>query len=264
MKIAHECPIDIFDKVEALTDYSYALVHLFEENEAYYNKFVEAKNKGREIILDNSIFELGESFDGEKYAKWIRKLQPTWYIVPDKLEDTNGTIKKLDDWFTQFTSEELGPSKPIGVIQGKTYNDIKKCYQTIEPAVDKVAISFDYSWYREGGEGISKWQDYVDGRIYLIEKLFQNNVINVHKPHHLLGCALPQEFQHYKGEKYSWIDSIDTSNPVVAGMHYVRYTETGLNDKITTKLCDLIDAQLDTKQVKTVLYNISKFKSFCR
>ena len=32
MKIAHEAPKAIFDVVEKLTDYSYALVHLFEED----------------------------------------------------------------------------------------------------------------------------------------------------------------------------------------------------------------------------------------
>ena len=38
MKIAHEAPLSIFDQVQELTDYDYALVHLFEENEDYYNK----------------------------------------------------------------------------------------------------------------------------------------------------------------------------------------------------------------------------------
>ena len=37
MKIAHEAPLSIFDKVQAVTDYDYALVHLFEESEEYYN-----------------------------------------------------------------------------------------------------------------------------------------------------------------------------------------------------------------------------------
>ena len=33
MKIAHEAPLSIFDRVQVLTDYDYALVHLFEEKE---------------------------------------------------------------------------------------------------------------------------------------------------------------------------------------------------------------------------------------
>lgn len=87
IKIAHESPLSIFDTVQSYTDIDYALVHLFEESEEYYDKFVEARHtKNREVILDNSIFELGKSFDPKKYSLWIKKLHPTWYIIPDVLE----------------------------------------------------------------------------------------------------------------------------------------------------------------------------------
>jgi len=35
IKIAHESPKSIFDTVQNYTDYDYALVHLFEEDEGY-------------------------------------------------------------------------------------------------------------------------------------------------------------------------------------------------------------------------------------
>ena len=56
IKIAHESPKSIFEEVQKFTDYDYALVHLFEEDEEYLNQFRQASLKGREIILDNSIF----------------------------------------------------------------------------------------------------------------------------------------------------------------------------------------------------------------
>jgi hypothetical protein len=39
-KIAHEAPISIFSRIQEVTDYDYALVHLFEEREDYWEKFV--------------------------------------------------------------------------------------------------------------------------------------------------------------------------------------------------------------------------------
>jgi len=87
MKTFHEAPISIFNEVQQLTDGDYALVHLFEENDEYYNLFVDALKKGRTVILDNSIFELGSAFDTEKYIEWINKLKPTYYIIPDVLEE---------------------------------------------------------------------------------------------------------------------------------------------------------------------------------
>ena len=85
IKIAHEAPKSIFSRVQDFTDYDYALVHLFEEDKDYYNQFKQAVEKGREVILDNSIFELEEAFDAERFAYWINELKPTWYIVPDAL-----------------------------------------------------------------------------------------------------------------------------------------------------------------------------------
>ena len=85
IKIAHEAPKAIFGKMQELTDYDYALVHLFEEDPEYLQQFKEAKENGREIILDNSIFELEEAFDAEKFAGWVLELKPDWYIVPDAL-----------------------------------------------------------------------------------------------------------------------------------------------------------------------------------
>ena len=58
IKIAHESPKSIFTDVQQVTDYDYALVHLFEEDEQYLEQFKVALRKGREVILDNSIFEL--------------------------------------------------------------------------------------------------------------------------------------------------------------------------------------------------------------
>ena len=62
IKIAHESPKSIFNQVQNVTDYDYALVHLFEEDPEYLQQFKEAKEKGREIILDNSFIIFRQCF----------------------------------------------------------------------------------------------------------------------------------------------------------------------------------------------------------
>lgn len=259
-KIAHEAPLIIFNDVQHVTDYDYALVHLFEESEEYYDNFVRAKRKGREIILDNSIFELGEAFSEEKFVPWIEKLRPDWYIIPDCLEDAEVTVKNVKAW--QFTSKGKSGSKAIGVVQGKTYEEVKWCYQEIEPFVDKIGISFDYSFFVDEdrfGKLPTKFHYYMHGRDALIHQLLSEGVINKNKPHHLLGCGLPQEFASYRG--YDWIDSIDTSNPVVAGIQGIEYNgKQGLEDKPSTKLFTLINADIDLETLRTIKKNISWFR----
>lgn len=256
MKTAHEAPLSIFDMVSDLTDYDYALVHLFEENPGYLAKFEEKRDQGREIILDNSIFELGTSFDSDRFAYWVQYLKPTWYIIPDALEQKDETINKLIDF--QTTHSNL-PGKSIGVAQGKTYEEMVECYQFITPRVDKVAISFDYSFFVDWFPNEkTKYHAYMKGRQRLIQQMIDDNIIDTNKPHHLLGCGLPQEFKYYSG--FEWIDSMDSSNPVVHGMLGIQYTEEGLEDKSSIKLFTLVDDEVDN--IDLIKYNINKFREF--
>ena len=97
IKIAHEAPLDIFEEVQRFTDYDYALVHLLEENPRYRDAFERAiKKKGREVILDNSIFELEEAFEADKFAYWVDRIRPEWYIVPDALENSLLTMSQME------------------------------------------------------------------------------------------------------------------------------------------------------------------------
>lgn len=255
-KIAHEAPLSIFGAVQEITDYDYALVHLFEENEEYWYQFLKAQRMGREIILDNSIFELGEAFSADKFYPWIEKLQPDWYIIPDKLEDAEVTVKNVKEW------QHVAGCKSIGVAQGKTYDEMVWCYKEIEPLVDKVAISFDYGFFVDKdkyGDLPTKFHYYMHGRDDLLHRMLTTGVINQDKPHHLLGCGLPQEFSSYRD--FKWVDSIDTSNPVVAGIKGIEYNgKEGLEDKPSVKLYTLIDADIDSDTLRTIKKNISWFR----
>ena len=260
VKIAHESPIASFDTIQQYTDYDYALVHLFEENEEYLGKFEEARVKGREIILDNSIFELGEAFDSERFAFWIDYLKPTWYIVPDSLENASKTMHNMLDWNEKY-ADKL-PGKKIGVVQGKTYSEIVSCYDFMinHADVDMVAISFDYSYFQEKFPHPNKYVSWMLGRVQLLGRMLKDGVINPDVPHHLLGCGLPQEFAFYKD--YDWIYSLDTSNPVVHGLLNIPYTDQGLWDKASIKLFEMINMEPTEEQVRNAVYNVQRFRWF--
>jgi nitrate reductase NapAB chaperone NapD len=257
IKIGHESPKSIFNQVQAVTDYDYALVHLFEEDPEYLALFKQAKENGREIILDNSIFELEEAFDAEKFAGWILELQPTWYIVPDALEDSKKTLNQMAEWNMRYKNL---PGKKIGVVQGKTYEQIKACYEYMDKIanVGMIAISFDYSYYTVSVPHPNKYVSWMLGRVKLLGDLLRDGVINEDKKHHLLGCGLPQEFAFYSD--YKWIYSLDTSNPVVHGIKGIEYREDGLWSKESQKLFELINHQVE--DINTILYNIHKFRWF--
>ena len=260
IKIAHESPIDIFDEVQRLTDYDYALVHLLEENSRYRDIFENAIKKGREVILDNSIFELEEAFEAERFAMWVQRLKPEWYIIPDALEDTSKTMIQAYDWHMNYRKNL--PGKAIGVVQGKTYEDIVECYMYMDNSIDAdmIAISFDYSYYRQSCPHPNKYVSWMLGRVKLLGDLMRDGVINKDKPHHLLGCGLPQEFSFYKHNDYNFIYSLDTSNPVVHGLKEIEYGEDGLWSKESQKLHELINVDIEDINLEKVTNNINKFK----
>ena len=255
MKISHEVPICMLEKSREWNDYDYALVHLFESHPDYYNFFKESLEMGREVILDNSLYELGKSFDSEKYENWIRKLKPTYYIIPDVFNESSRSISLTINWLSKYKDLE---SKSIAVCHGKNFNDMVRCYNYYNVCgIDKIAFSFMEKAFRTFKGNVKNDDINMSiGRINFLKKMIADNIINVDKKHHLLGCYCPQEFSSYKS--YEWIDSIDTSNPIMAGINNIKYANWGLHNKPEGKLVDHIDK--DVENLSLIEYNIIKFK----
>lgn len=255
MKIFHETPISLLEYSRTFTDGDYCLVHLLGDNPEYYKFFKESLKMGRTVILDNSVFELEEAFNPNDFADWIDALRPTEYIIPDVLDNADATIKNAYDWIINYGRL---PGKTIGVIQGETIEDAISCYREISPLVDKVAVSFNCKFYEK--EGVPKLQSWMIGRQQFMDQLVDRNIIDVNQPFHLLGCSLPQEFKYYKHPKFKFIDSLDTSNPIVHAINDIKYTEDGLDNKISTKLIEYLNhTEFDMELIN---YNVNMFRSF--
>lgn len=251
MKRFHEAPKSIFNEVQLLTDGDYALVHLFEQDQEYWDMFKTAQAMGREIILDNSIFELGEAFDADKYAEWIVKLQPSWYIVPDCLDNMQQTVHNMELFVKMYGQL---PGKRVGVVQGQTEKELRECYRILRPYCTMLAFSFNSKPF---GETL---QSQANERPRFIFRMAADGLLDGTMRHHLLGCALPQEFLAYR---HKCIYSVDTSNPVVHGLKGIKYSPYGLDHKETELLCDLIDAVPTAEQWQSIRFNISTFRRFC-
>jgi len=100
------------------------------------------------------------------------------------------------------------------------------------------------------------------GRQHLITRLVDDGICNARKPHHLLGAALAREFATYAPIASELnIRSLDTSNPVVAGLLGHRYmANQGLNHKPSQMLADMIAAEVDEDQLEDIHFNTSEFK----
>ena len=263
IKRYHEAPKCIFHKVQQYTGGDYALVHLFETDPEYLQLFKQALADGRDVILDNSIFELGTSFNHDRYAYWINELKPTWYIVPDVWKNGPATTKMFFDFFEAHPRETLH-GKVIGVAQGHTLEEVATCYRAIEPYCDMIAFNFDFSSYAAGPDvGVPKRLRMSLGRFKMLQDLQATKVINVHKPHHLLGCGVPQEICWYP-ESWPWVSSLDTCHPIMEAMAGYEYDPDlpGLIEKTPTKMCNVMDTQISDQVWELIEHNLTCFYMF--
>lgn len=90
----------------------------------------------------------------------------------------------------------------------------------------------------------------------------EEGVLDELKPMHLLGTVLPQEIKQYEDYHYSFIKSINTSNPVVQGLHHVRYMNNGLEDKVPTMLHKMIGVKITPSEWTDIKFNIKKYRNF--
>lgn len=257
--IAHEAPVSIMPLIAKLTDYDYFLVHLFERVPEYKKYYFDVAGL-RHRVIDNSIFELGVPYDPVEYERILRECTPEEYIIPDVLEDRAATIENAANWRLKDIRPDCGDA--IGVVQGETYAEVRRCYEELLPHCRRVAFSFDYNFLIDPSDDVESARN----RQKMITRLVQDGVIDRTRSHHLLGCFVPQEFRYYAEKGYnSFIHSLDTSNPIVHGMFGIRYTADGLKKKLAhVKLHEHIAAKPDSAQIDTIVYNVQMFRRMTR
>jgi hypothetical protein len=280
MLVSHETPIPLLKESLSYNDYDYCLVHLLPTHSEYKNFYFESVKKGRHVLLDNSLFELGESYDPEQFAYWVKELKPAEYIIPDVFNDKEGTITSYEKFISQYGDL---PGKKIAVVHGKTYEEFKECYEYFANTynVQKIAFNFVDDYFINSYEDEilvsnlkipnywhsippNNWKKYALGRAMLIERLAKEGILKTYIKHHLLGATLPREFSlYFENSLDYYITTIDTSNPIVAGLLNKRYDEQfGLQEKWSIKLVDFIDEDADAEQLKNMFYNIFTFKKY--
>lgn len=296
MRISHEVPLDMLNTSQVFNDFDYALVHLFENFPAYFKYYKDAVDNGRMVYLDNSLYELGESFDPARYIQWINELRPTAYIIPDTFWDGDKTIRQAMDWFLNWKPQVVSGVKTIGVAQGATYEDIVKSYKFMACMCDMVAFTFKFhpDFIANSGKEFQNFllslnnslsstygisvefldDDQKDAitqatiRYAVIGKLIADGIIDTHKKHHLLGCQ--NTFLLNKLAEFSYIFSIDTSNPIITALEGRTY-DADNNGLVNCNLCakpksvlsDYFKNSTSIKAVERIKYNTMSFREIC-
>jgi hypothetical protein len=229
---------------------------LLDQEQGYQDYFTTSKAQGRYIIMDNSLHELGEAYDSNRLLYWIDQLRPNEFIVPDVWENRDKSVVNARQW-AQYELPK-GVEK-VAVVQATTIHEAATCYQTYKDlGYKKIAFSYGASYYNDVVPHPNKNLGKAIGRISVISALHKMKVIEDKDRVHLLGCQVPQEFGWYRG--FPFIESIDTSNPVMAALEGMRYSNSGLTEKPKANMNDYFFMLSDQVDYELLSYNILKFR----
>ena len=256
IKVSHEVPKCLLKASLEFNDYQYCLPHLLDQDTAYRKHFYDFKKSGGYTIMDNSLHELGEAYDHERLMFWVNELEPDEFIVPDVWMDIDATLKNAKKWINIMYPKNV---TPVAVVQSRSFKEAEECYLALKKlGYKKIAFSYGADWYMDKFHGIHVDKAKMMGRISAVKQMFYNGVIKKNDRVHLLGCSLPQEFGWY--ENCSYIESIDTSNPIMAALEGIEYDEFGLNHKPKANINDHFHIDIKNVNLKLVFHNVETFK----
>ena len=256
IKISHETPFCMLEKSLEFNDYQYALPHLLESNEEYRNHFLKCKEMGIEIYLDNSLHELGYAMDADTLLKWINILRPSNFFIPDVWEDKDASVRNARQWATIELPKEV---MKVAVVQAKSAHEAMLCTQTYKDlGYKKIAYSYGASYYNEVCPHPNKDLGKAIGRFIVLSSLYEQRILTKFDRVHLLGTASPIEFGMYKN--LDCIESIDTSNPIMAAIGEMPYTKMGLQSKPIANMNNFQDMNINDLNIDLVDWNVTMFK----
>lgn len=238
IQISHEFPNYFYQNGYAKdhTDYDYCLVHRYVENSDYRNYMKDARKHNREIIIDNSVYELKNAFSGDTYAKEIEDLQPTYYLLPDVFNDLYRNIESQLDFYEKY-GKSL-PGTPMSALQGETSAELAESFKILShelPNDTRFALPFGSAAFDNANDKDPMMYNslifgYTPMRMAINRKKFlriYNNVLRS-RDFHLLGCKSIMEYDIWDDDyDKSFIKSTDTSLPVA----YTLQTDLKFDDQ---------------------------------
>lgn len=256
IKISHEVPLDLLDNSPTFNDYDYCLPTYYLKYDKYKQYYINARKKGRFIILDNGLFE-GDSFTDEQLFQMINEIQPDIFVVPDVWNDSKATLELALKW-KEYIPQLPSNTKLMVVLQGKTFKELNELHdvcafkhQFTHFGFNHSSIAYDHT-HPHSNPLISKMM----GRISSFRRIACKGMY-----YHFLGCSLPQEMYLIDDKCKAHINSVDTSNPVVWGALGEKYSEEGFLVKPKEKIEEFMERDLSF-EYKDIIFNINKFKEF--
>ena len=144
MQLCHVVPKDSLG-LSCLGDFDFCLAHLALTDENYKRFFINCIKRGREVYLDNGVWETGFPLEPHVMIQLAVEMHPTYVYASDYMNDSARSIEAAWLFGEESSKNEEFASKIICVAQGKTRNDWFYCieeYSQFPPVYcDTIAVN---------------------------------------------------------------------------------------------------------------------------
>lgn len=234
MHIALITPTSLLDRLCLTGKVQMCLAHRVIEDETYATFYRNASDAGSLVMMDNSLWELGEAMMLTDLMPALEAVRPDELIVPDVFRDGPATQKAFTDFTMQAVaagfdgpcSEEYPWQRNAVVVHGQDrqewiecldfFNDQDNAHTLCLPKVlDEI------------------WQP--GGRLGCVTFLEATGRVRADKRYHCLGIWT-DPIEVLLLSRHKWIRSLDTALPIHAGMRGVRFDpDFGLSRRRTKR-----------------------------
>ncbi len=224
INLAVGAPTTMLSDLCSLGGIELCFAHLLSEGPTPYRAYYERERAaGRFIILDNGIMERGVAASVEEILKVTFDLQPSLVTPPEVLHDARETLRHAKD-FAQHIGWQAMPlgTKMLGIAHGSSFDEWCRCFEGLVALAEvaRIGIPYDVPFDVETSTNSYHHQleRLVTRRIELCEwvaRAFPETNV------HLFGLAHPSELPAQL--RHPFVQSIDTSLPVMAAARGIRY-----------------------------------------
>jgi hypothetical protein len=257
MKISHEVPLSLLEKSLIFNDYQYVLPHLLDKYDEYKTFMLKYRDQENSfIIMDNGLFE-GIAHTEEDLIEKINLIKPDIFITPDDWNNSHFTYRNAKYWMNTISPQLPSETKLMVVLQGKTLEEMTNLYdKCIDLEFKHFAFNHSSNLYQRMFNHPNKLVNQMMGRIELIHLMKKQGYILDNHYIHLLGCSSWIEGHFYKG--MDWINSVDTSSPIINGFLNIDYSSESMFSKPINKIEEFFE--IEPVNIGTIIYNINQFK----
>ena len=226
MHLAVIAPLSMMSALCPLGDIELVLGNMLRDSR-YLDYYSSARDRGRSLILDNGVMELGYALSSSEMFDLVDLLRPSFVTPPEVLHDGPETMKLTTQFIADLDRRSNADSIGVlGVAHGCTMKEWTESFDALasNPRIARIGIPYDVPFAVPGErEWDDQLQQWANRRVLLTDLVSQRHANKV-KDVHLLGLAHPIEL--VTQSRHAFIRSHDSSWPVMAATREISYDET--------------------------------------